>query len=124
MSTNARIYFCMINDKKLRDAFFIWKISLMCPESTQYLACDIWTTLSALAYFGESTTPSQHTSLRMNSASIKITSKINSEQDGISLFKFGHMNHWLELRKVDSGREQLLPLSLLQIRGGGGYVIM
>ena len=78
----------------------------------QYLACDIWTTLSALAYFGESTTPSQHTSLRMDSASIQITSEINSEQDGISLFKFGHKKHWLELPKVDRGREPLLPLSL------------
>ena len=53
----------------------------------QNLACDIWTTLSALAYFGESTTPTQHTSLRMHSAPVQITSKINSEQDGISLFK-------------------------------------
>ena len=53
----------------------------------QYLACDIWTTLSALACFGESTTPSQHTSLRMDSASIQITSKIISEQDCTSLFK-------------------------------------
>ena len=51
-----------------------------------YLACDIWTTLSALADLGESTTPSQHTSLRMNSTSIQITSNINREQDGISLF--------------------------------------
>ena len=89
----------------------------------QYLACDIWTTLSALAYFGESTTPSQHTSLRMDSASIQIRSKINSVQDGISLFKFGHKKHWLELLKVDRGREPLLPLSFKQIRGGG-YGIM
>ena len=37
----------------------------------QYLACDIWTTLSALACFGEFTTPSQHTSLRMDSTSIR-----------------------------------------------------
>ena len=78
----------------------------------QYLACDIWTTLSALAYFGKSTTPSQNTSLRMDSASIQITKRINSEQDSISLFKFGHKKHWLELPKGDRGREPLLPLSL------------
>ena len=78
----------------------------------QYLACDIWTTLSALAYFSESTTSSQHTSLRMDSAYIQITSKINSEQDCISLFKFGHKKHWLGLSKVDRGREPLFPLSL------------
>ena len=77
----------------------------------QYLACAIWTTLSALAYFSI-TIPSHHTSLQMDSASIQITSKINSEQDGISLFKFGHKKHWLELPKVDRGREPLLPLSL------------
>ena len=75
----------------------------------QYLACDIWTTLSALAYFGKSTTPSQHTSLQMDSASIQITSKINSEQDGISLF---NKKHWLELPKAARGREPLLPLSV------------
>ena len=78
----------------------------------QYLACDIWTTLSALTCFGEATTPSQHTSLRMDSASIQITSKIISEQDYISLFKIGHKKHWLELPKVDRGRELLFPLSL------------
>ena len=78
----------------------------------QYLACDIWTTLSALACFGESTTPSQHTSLRFDSASIQITSKIISEQDCISFFKIGHRNHWLELPKVDRGREPLFPLSV------------
>ena len=78
----------------------------------QYLACDIWTILSALAYFGESTTPSQHTSLRMDSASIQITSKIISEQDGLKLFEIGHKKHWLELPKVDRVREPLLPLSL------------
>ena len=78
----------------------------------QYLDCDIWTPLSALACFGESTTSSQHTSLRMDSASIQITSKIISEQDGISLFEIGHKKHWLELLKVDRGREPLLPLSL------------
>ena len=77
-----------------------------------YLACDIWTTLSALAYFGESTTPSQHTILRMDSASIQITNKINSEQDGISIFKSGHKEHWLELPKVNRGRQPLLPLSV------------
>ena len=76
----------------------------------QYLSCGIWTTLSALANFGESTTPSQHTSLRMDSTAIQITSKINSEQDGISLFKFGHTKNWLELLKVDRGRQPLLPL--------------
>ena len=78
----------------------------------QYLACDIWTTLSALAYLGESTTPSQHTSLRMDSTSIHVTSKINFEQDGISLFKFVYKKHWLEVPKVDRGQEPLLPLSL------------
>ena len=78
----------------------------------QYLACDIWTTLSALACFGESTTPSQHISIRMDSASIQITSKIISEQDCISLFKIGHRKHWLELPKVDRGREPLFPLSV------------
>ena len=77
----------------------------------QYLACDIWTTLSALACFGKSTTPGQHTSLRMDSASVQITSKIISEQDCISLFKIGHRKHWLELPKVDRGREP-------EIRGG------
>ena len=86
----------------------------------QYLACDIWTTLSALACFCESTTQSQHTSLWMDSASIQITSKIISEQDCISLFKIGHKKHWLELPKVDTGREPLFPLSVSQIRGGGG----
>ena len=78
----------------------------------QYLACDIWTTLSALAIFGESMIPSQHTSLRMDSASIQITSKIISEKDCISLFKIGHKKHWLELPKVERGREPLFPLSL------------
>ena len=78
----------------------------------QYLACDIWTTLSALAYFGESMTPSQHTSLKMDSASVQITSEIISEQDGISLFKFSHKKLWLELPKSDRGREPLLPLSV------------
>ena len=78
----------------------------------QYLVCDIWTTLSALAYFGESTTQSQNTSLWMVSASIHITSKINSEQDGISLLKFGRKKHWLELPKANRGREPLLPSSL------------
>ena len=78
----------------------------------QYLACDIWTTLSALACFGESTTPSQHTSLLMDSASIQITSKIISEQDCISLFKIGYKKHWLDLPKVDRGRKSLFPLSL------------
>ena len=68
----------------------------------QYLDCDLWTILSALACFGESTIPSQHTSLRMDSASIQITSKIISEQDCISLFKIGHRKHLLELPKVDS----------------------
>ena len=77
-----------------------------------YLACDIWTTLSVLASFGKSTTPSQHTSLRMDSASIQITSKIISEQDCISLLKIGHKKHWLELPKVDRGRDPLFPLSL------------
>ena len=78
----------------------------------QYLACDILTTLSALACFGESTTPSQHTSLRMDSASIQITSKIISEKDCIGLSKIGHRKHWLELPKVDRGREPLFPLSV------------
>ena len=78
----------------------------------QYLACDIWTTLSALACFGESTTPSQHTSLRMDSASLQITSKIISEHDRISLFKIDHKKHWLELPKVDRGREPMFPLSV------------
>ena len=78
----------------------------------QYLACDIWTTLSAMACFGESTTPSQHTSLWMDSASIQIISKIISEQDSISVFKIGHRKHWLELPKVDRGREPLFPLSV------------
>ena len=78
----------------------------------EYLACDIWTTLSALACFGESTTPSQHTSLRMDSTSIQITGKIISEQDCISLLKIGHRKHWLELPKVDRGREPLFPLSV------------
>ena len=78
----------------------------------QYLACDIWTTLSALACFDKSTTPSQHTCPRMDSASIQITSKIISEQDYISLFKIGHRKHWLELPKVDRGREPLFPLSV------------
>ena len=78
----------------------------------QYLACDIWTTLSALACFDESTTPRQHTSLRMDSASIQITGKIISEQDCISLFKIGHRKHWIELPKVDRGREPLFPLSV------------
>ena len=78
----------------------------------QYLACDIWTTLSALACFGESTIPSQHTSLRMDSASIQITSKIISEQDCVTLFKIGRKKHWLELPIVDRSREPLFPLSL------------
>ena len=78
----------------------------------QYLFFDIWTTLSAMACFGESTTPSQHISPRMDSASIQITSKIISEQDCISLFKIGHKKHWLELQIVDRGREPLFPLSL------------
>ena len=78
----------------------------------QYLACDIWTTLSALVCFGESTTPNQHTSLWMDSASIQITSKIISEQDCISLFKIRHKKHLLELPIVDRGREPLVPLSL------------
>ena len=78
----------------------------------QYSPCDIWTTLSALACFGESTTPSQHTSLRMDSASIQITSKIISEQDCTSLFKISHRKHWLELPKVDRGHEPLFPLSV------------
>ena len=68
--------------------------------------------LSALAIFGESMIPSQHTSLRMDSASIQITSKIISEQDCISLFKIGHKKHWLELPKIERGREPLFPLSL------------
>ena len=78
----------------------------------QYLVCDIWTTLTALACFGESTTPSQHTSLRMDSASIQITSKIIYEQDCVSLFKIGHKKQWLQLPKVGRGREPLFPLSL------------
>ena len=78
----------------------------------QYSACDISTTLSALAGICESTTQSQHTSLRMDSASIQITSKIISEQDCISLFKIGHRKHWLELPKVVRGREPLFPLSV------------
>ena len=78
----------------------------------QYLACDVWTTISALVCFDESPTPSRHTSLRMDSASIQITSKIISEQDCISLFKIGHRKHWLELPKVDRGREPLFPLSV------------
>ena len=69
----------------------------------QYLAGGIWTTLSTLACFGESTTPSQHTSLRIDSASIQIASKIISEQNGISLFKIDHKKRWLELPKVDRG---------------------
>ena len=59
----------------------------------QFLACDIWTTLCTLACFGESTTLSQHTSLRMDSASIQIAIKIISEQNGISLLKIGHKKH-------------------------------
>ena len=78
----------------------------------QYLACGIWKTLSALACFGESTTPSQHTSLRMDSASIRITGKIISKQDCISLFKIGNRKHWLELPKIDRGREPLFSLSV------------
>ena len=78
----------------------------------QYLGCDIWTTLSALACFGESTTLSQHTSLRMDSATIQITSKIIFEQDCISLFKIGHRKHRLELPKVERGLEPLFPLSV------------
>ena len=77
-----------------------------------YLACGIWTTLSTLTCFGESTTTSQHTSLRMDSASIQITSKIISEQNGISLLKIGRKKHCLELPKVDRGREPLFPLSV------------
>ena len=73
----------------------------------QYSACDIWTTICTLACFGESTTPSPHTSLRMDSASVQITSKIIFEQD-----------HWLVLPKVDRGREPLFPLS--EKMGGGG----
>ena len=78
----------------------------------QYLACDIWTTLSTLACFGESTIPSQHTSLRMNSVSIQIKSKIISEPVGISLPKISHKKYFLELPKVDRGREPLFPLSV------------
>ena len=78
----------------------------------QYLACDIWTTLSTLACFGESTTPGQHTSPRMNSASIQKTSKFISEQNGISLFKIGRRKHCLELQKVNRGREPMIPLSV------------
>ena len=89
----------------------------------QYLACDIWTTLSALACFGESTTPSQHTSLQKDSAFIQITSEIISEPIGVSLLKIGHKKHFLELPKVDWGREPLFPLSVQQIRGGGGGCI-
>ena len=84
----------------------------------QYLACDIWTTLSALACFGESTTTSQHTSLRMDSPSIQIISKSISEQDCISLFIIGHKKHWLELPIVNRGREPLFPLSLTDMGGG------
>ena len=78
----------------------------------QYLACAIWTTLSTLACSGEYTIPSQHTSLRMDSASIQITSKIISEPTGISLLKIGHKKHFLELPKVDRGQEPLFPLSV------------
>ena len=78
----------------------------------QYLAFDIWTTSSTLACFGESMTSSQHTILRMDSASIQITSKIISEQNGISLLKIGHKKHCLELPKIDRGREALFPLSV------------
>ena len=55
--------------------------------------------------------PGQHTSPRMNSASIQKTSKFISEQNGISLFKMGRRKHFLELPKVDRGREPLFPLS-------------
>ena len=65
-------------------------------------------------------TPSQHTSLRLDSASIQITGKIISEQDCVSFFKIGHRKHWLELPKVDRGREPLFPLS--DKRNGGGGV--
>ena len=78
----------------------------------QYLACDILTTLCTLACFGESTTPSQHTRLRMDTASIQLTSEIISEQNGISLFKIGHKKHWLELPKVDRDREPMFPFSV------------
>ena len=76
------------------------------------VACDIWTTLCTLACFGEPTTPSQHTSLRMDSTSIQITSKIISELNGINLFKIGHKKHWLELPKVDRDRKPMFPLSV------------
>ena len=78
----------------------------------QYLAFDIWTTLSTLVCFGESMNPSQHTSLRMDSASIQITSKIISEHNGIRLLKIGHKKHCQELPKVDRGRDALFPLSV------------
>ena len=38
--------------------------------------------------------------------------KIISEQNCIGLFKIGHRKHWLELPKVDRGREQMFPLSV------------
>ena len=44
----------------------------------------------------------------MDSASIQITGKIISEQDGISLFKIGHKKHRVELPKVDRGRDVIL----------------
>ena len=111
MSTNANNYFCMIKLLKVERYRFHME-NIVDASKIHVEACDIWTALSALACFGESTTPSQHTSLWMDSTLIQITSKIISEQDCICLFKIGRRKHWLELRKVDRGREPLFPLSV------------
>ena len=65
-----------------------------------------------IGVFWGSTISSQQTSLQMEAASIQITSKIILEQNDISLFKIGHRKHWLELPKVDRGREPMFPLSV------------
>ena len=69
--------------------------------------------------FWESTTPSQHTSLRIDSASFRIPGTIISEHNGISLFKTGHVKHWRELPKVDRGRGSMFLWSVYQFRGMG-----
>ena len=82
------------------------------PQIEATLFPQVLDNLKCIGGFGESTALSQHTSPRMDSASIQITGKIISEQDGISLFKIGHKKHRLELPKVDRGRDPLFPLSV------------
>ena len=84
-------------------------------------SCDIWTTLCTLACFGKSTTPSQHTSLRTDSASIQITSKIISEQNG--LLKSVTRNAGKRFRKLEGVESQCFPC-LSNRYEGRGYGLM